>query len=585
MAEIDFRSEENVRRWLGGKPREWALVLAARNALRVAPMLRWPGDDRSKLTSAEWGKDVLLPLMRGMLSPWVAAKYSTQGDKKRAAVAAAHARAADAAVTIAAAASNIAVTSAAYAVASNAYSAITDTATTYAAYAVLASSNADSTWRALSLDACALSGTDGVIRLSPPLLSSAPLWSREEWPRGSPDSIIPEISEFEQQLQQAPADEHWDVWLSWWLARFNGGNIGNLSDTESERVEVGILLLPEEVWEQGPKVVNQAIKDMILEAREGAVDENSLPPESSIPAQDQRGISFGGKADVPIELVPLALPDRLLANSDRQEDYEDIRQKADAIRSESENRVGHLMGPIERFLLLSPDLDQVRAQQFWSRVNTLRIKHNGHLAAIEAEGRTGETDERRLDTVVADLLSDLVETINAFHLGDPKLAEFDAARPGPREIAQLRAEFAPILPLLGKVADNSTIVSAAAGEALQEGIADVQRTGDSISERQAVEAGSRTLRNFITALLERAYRPIKKAGAVTNGEASFAWKEIRSGAYKAAGASGIGAVTLAIGASIASNKAAMISYVSATFPNNPALARIIEVIAKIFGAS
>lgn len=399
------------------------------------------------------------------------------------------------------------------------------------------------------------------------------------------------FSEYFQSLHGS-----WYVWKDWYSARLNGGNAFGLDDAAAERVETGIVLLPDEVWEAGPEAVNTAIHDLIQKERAGeaadaaagnadpAADEGDLPPIEAIPPQDQRGASFGGEPDEPIGLAPMQASDRLRATPERQEDYDDIRQKAEALRAEGENRVGHLMGALTRFLDLSADLSQVRAQLFWSRVNTLRIKHNGHRDAIEEEKKTGEKDERRLDAVVADLLADLIETINAFHLGDPTLVEFDAARPGPKDIAQIRLELAPILPVLREVADKPEIVAADASEVIKESIEEAAHTGESLAERQSVEASSRTLRNFVTTMLHRAYRPLKKFGGAIKQHGEFAGKEALGGFYKDMGAAFAKVARYtAVALFISANKTYLIAYVTQAFPNAPALVHIINLIAKSVG--
>jgi hypothetical protein len=610
LAEIEFRSQEDVERWLKERPRADALVLAARAALRVVPMLRWPGQQVTKRSAADWNAGMLLPFLRSTASPWLDARYPNQGGGGHAAASyASYVLAADANVFSAPtsifhasnaalyAANAVVPNSVYYADAADAAGAAADAADFFdAADAAAAAADffgAAPAWKAATLDARALAGGDGVVQLSPAQLASAPLWSRAEWPEGGPDWARRAVLEFQNYLiglQNNDPNEHWDVWEDWYSARLNGGNAFGLNDTAAEQVETGILLLRKKVWKQGPKMVNRAIKALIDKARAGetALDEDGLPPESAIPPQDQRGVSFGGEADEPISLAPMEAPDRLRATPERQEDYDDIREKAEAIKAEGVNRVSHLMGPLDRLLSLSANLSGVRAQPFWSRVNTLRIKLNGHTAAIEEEKKTGEKDERRLDSVVADLLADLVETINAFHLGDPKLVEFDAARPGPKDIAQIKAEFAPILAVLSEVADKPEIVAADASEVLKDSIEEAARSGESLAERQAIEASSRTLRNFVTTLLSRVYRPIKKFGGAVKGEAGVAWKEYRGGYYKDMGAAAAkltryGVVVFFSAKFIASNKAALIAYVTAAFPNAPALIQIIQAIAQALG--
>jgi hypothetical protein len=120
-----------------------------------------------------------------------------------------------------------------------------------------------------------------VMQLSPAQLASAPLWSRAEWPEGGPDWALRAVLEFQNYLiglQNNDPEEHWDVWQQWYSARLMGGNAFGLTDAAAEQVETGILLLRNEVWKQGPKMVNRAIKALIDKARAGetALDQDGL---------------------------------------------------------------------------------------------------------------------------------------------------------------------------------------------------------------------------------------------------------------------------------------------------------------------
>jgi hypothetical protein len=72
----NFESSKDVARWLKDKPREFAVVIGARAALRVAPMLvtslgvRGGGVERI-------GRKTILPTFRGMATSWVASAWPT----------------------------------------------------------------------------------------------------------------------------------------------------------------------------------------------------------------------------------------------------------------------------------------------------------------------------------------------------------------------------------------------------------------------------------------------------------------------------------------------------------------------------
>ncbi len=212
----------------------------------------------------------------------------------------------------------------------------------------------------------------------------------------------------------------------------------------------------------------------------------------------------------------------LLSTPSRQEDYTDLREKAEDIHALGANRVGDLLVPIQRLLSLSDQLLLVRGALFWSKANTLRKIAEGHQAAL------GDSfDERRLDLAVGDRLVDLVETINVFMIGDPLLRELDAARPGPQEIAAAREEVQSVEAALTELAD-SNIMTDEAGEALSDEVTAAQTATDTLVGRQRVAFAARTARNAVFALVGGALTVLK-------GEVNFASKEVRGGFYKTAG--------------------------------------------------
>jgi hypothetical protein len=89
----DLENRKDVERWLKGKPGEVALVIAARSALRVAPLLATALGPRGGLKKAS--RDIFLPAFRGMAAPWVAGTWPARSGELRDAADAAAAAAAD----------------------------------------------------------------------------------------------------------------------------------------------------------------------------------------------------------------------------------------------------------------------------------------------------------------------------------------------------------------------------------------------------------------------------------------------------------------------------------------------------------
>jgi hypothetical protein len=65
---VNITQREDLRLWLESKPRDWALVIAARAALRVAPMAA----TAFRLRSGKARRTIVLPIFRGMAAAWVA---------------------------------------------------------------------------------------------------------------------------------------------------------------------------------------------------------------------------------------------------------------------------------------------------------------------------------------------------------------------------------------------------------------------------------------------------------------------------------------------------------------------------------
>lgn len=320
-------------------------------------------------------------------------------------------------------------------------------------------------------------------------------------------------------------------------------------------------------------------------------DDDSLPTIEAIPAPERRAIQFDEAATGPIDLAPANQPDEKLANSvARIEDYRELRAKAADLKAVGPNRLGHLYGPIDRFLDLPSEIAEVRAKLFWSRINTLRIKIAAHEEAMMSSMGMGDPDDRLLELSVAPLLQDLVETINIFVLNDPVLMDLDAARPGPRDIAEAVEEAELLTEVLNDVSMDSNIATQTVSDILQEQLTNVTTAGSDLSGRQAADFGKRTIRNFIGALLRRAYAPVHALIRTAKSETGFASKEIRSGAYKTIGGSLVtAAITDASGMTnvygtffkfIVAHADALTTYVTKAF-QNPTIVDIINWIVRL----
>jgi hypothetical protein len=334
--------------------------------------------------------------------------------------------------------------------------------------------------------------------------------------------------------------------------------------------------------------VMQIELDQLLEDEQ----QPTLPPFDAIPTAEQRAIQFTGSADGVIDLAGLnELGEQLQRRPGAEEDYSELRAKASELFALGSNRLGRIQEPIARFLALPGDSTQVRARLFWSRANTLRILWRGHQSAASKKAREEDPDERLLEPSAASRLEDLVETINVFIVGDENLSELDAARPGPQEIQAADEEAILIAPVVEDVIVAPDIASPRAKEVLGEQVKNTQTSGDDLSIRQTKEFAKLSLRNFVGALLRRAYNPVRNLMRATINEAGVAWKGFREGAYKAAGTGMWGAIlseaaggthiTEAIVRFVVRHAEALIVYVTKAF-QNPAVVDIINWIVRMF---
>lgn len=248
--DTDFSDRKQVRRWLAAKPREVAVVFAARAALRATPLLADLLGPRGG-GAARAGRDIVLPLFRAMAAPWVAGRYHPTHGAGAAARAAAYASdaARDAASDTDAVSYVKAAVEAARAAAYAAYAAYAPTD----AFTNDAPSYANAAADAASYDAGAAAADAGFIdqHVKASTLAARPLWLTEV-PAWTHDAW--------QRLEQALLKENkdWRVWTDWYRARLEGR-------PANEALEVARVLIANEIWKQGPRAVNAEIARLIAQ--------------------------------------------------------------------------------------------------------------------------------------------------------------------------------------------------------------------------------------------------------------------------------------------------------------------------------
>ncbi len=172
--------------------------------------------------------DILLPMFRITVVSWVAAKYPAYETEFAEAVTAyAAAYAADAAAA-----------AASYAYLSYAYS---NAAAVADGDAGDANTVAAAFWSALSADAARFEQSKPASEIA-----GSPLW-----PHGQPDRLRTLWQEMKRTLRTAEQD--WQVWTNWYDDRLHGHE-------REEDYELAYARIENELWDQGPPIVNAEIK-------------------------------------------------------------------------------------------------------------------------------------------------------------------------------------------------------------------------------------------------------------------------------------------------------------------------------------
>ena len=225
------------------QPREVAVALAARAALRVLPFVQEALRYRPKY--------IVLPVFRALAFAWAAARYSISTKGTAPPIDLAHfsptpnaaSNAATAAQAARAAVSNPSL-------APEVFRCADDTVTSDS---VAATKRAF--WSAVSLDVTYLE-EDGD---TASVIAGSPLW-----PQGQPDQLQSLWQEMKVALDAEKQD--WQVWTIWYDDRLTR----RVNDEERELTYVQI---DEALWSQGPAIVNAEIKKRIEEPPQPGVVE------------------------------------------------------------------------------------------------------------------------------------------------------------------------------------------------------------------------------------------------------------------------------------------------------------------------
>jgi hypothetical protein len=321
------------------------------------------------------------------------------------------------------------------------------------------------------------------------------------------------------------------------------------------------VTIDEDLWDQGPAIVNAEIKKRLageLAAIENVPADNppfgaqrpssaadailaAWQPDDQPPQRGVQHISVSGKAIAssrsseptpPIEAIPEQEPiaTRFAVNAQglidvvpdppahgtaddalQREIYDETREKAAILMGYGHNQLGDLADPVTRFRESLPArIEEVSISRAWSRANTLRCRLDAHDLAMEKV----ERDPALLPPLVAGALRDLVQTWNVFIVGDPKGRELDAKRPGPAELDAIKRVLTIAAPIVEAVRHSENVATPAAIEAIVENNLAAKEAPAGIHGDQAKDLSRNTTANFVAEVLKGALTGfIRKAGA------------------------------------------------------------------------
>jgi hypothetical protein len=532
-----FSDRRGFEQWLSHKPDQWSRVLAARSALRAVPVLAAIFESRDvRLEIAE--RTIILPIFRALAAAWTSARYADSDSVLAAKVSREDIIGSDT-IWDASALVAGAATSAALAVGANnaeraAYAA-GEAAVSITAYAA----SADRFW--------AVTGDDARILehgIAPYDLASHPLWPGEipDWARAGWRVLWHAL---------LSANPDWEVWTNWYTARVSGGPI-------AEETNFAFAVIPEEIWEQGPRAVNARIKAFIegytsKRRRELVKDQQSEREASDSELLSQRPAAHTfllREGRIEAEPQRGAPSDENIA----QDIYEQVKAKA-ADLAEKLYQTNSDHRTIETAQRLLDCLGSILADV---KPGILLMRYR----ALEADAASYDTAEARRE-LFPDAISrmrDLTASV------DDLLGLYSAIRKVQAASLALevqRADVSAIQVYLAEIrqaAASSDSVAVSAQAALEAALPEVEHATRSVErargdvaratavERRAEIVSIQILdyRNFVSATVQPLAKGLRRVGAELKEVAGKSYKEAKDAIPRAVGQSVEGAVKAGI---------------------------------------
>jgi hypothetical protein len=431
-------------------------------------------------------------------------------------------------------------------------------------------------WPCLSLDMRAL-----VKNVSISGMALLPLW-----PSGSFFKPITVLSNA-AILAAAPSFE---VWLDWYEPIVDGKAPWGLPRDVADSIEMRIALGDDrgeggrDFWDRDADVVNAEIKGWVDAARA----EVNRQFENLATPQDPSAAIMVATEQGQIDRAAIPPSQRLLDTPEQRNEYGSCRKDLVELVEYGPNQLGRLSPQLAAMLAAMPELlAAANTVDFWRAMNRLRRTYNSHLNATDAL----PGDSAYLNPEVADDLGALLDGLNVFASFDPVLRERDYRRIAPQDRSAIFEERLLGAPVIEAILASDDLATPLAQTEIETSLANAVDAEVTEHGTQAVDQSNRTNRNVFGALIDVARNGLMGAKSIASGEAGFAWKEFRGGAYKATGAAAIGLIASElIGVTtyhlialklISQFRNQFIAYAQHVL-QNPRIVELIEFIARLF---